>query len=148
MLSELAFDPVLAPLVAAVKEVGLDERLDGVGEDFGLDSRLNISNTLLRLLAHDVEGRIDCVQTHLDGLLDAEVSNSDGIVFALSSCLQVGGLMNLANNLAALLTEVDADREELGDVNVLVPLKFYTVIRLLGRSIAANLVIPIVKISI
>ena len=113
VLPELAFDPLLAACIAPLKQLRLDKRLDGISEGLRSNARLNVSDAFLRLLAHDSEVGIERVEADLNGFLDAQISDSHGVVDTLRRSLQVARFMHFANDLATLFAEVDADRQEL-----------------------------------
>ena len=66
-----------------------------------------------------MNARVESSKAHLDGLLNAQVGDSDGTVLALLLSLKITRLLDLTNDLATLLREVDADRKELSDVDIL-----------------------------
>ena len=66
-----------------------------------------------------MNARVESSEAHLDGLLDAQIGDSDGTVLALLLSLKITRLLDLTNDLATLLREVDADRKELSDVDIL-----------------------------
>ena len=50
-----------------------------------------------------MNARVESSEAHLDGLLDAQVSDSDGTVLALLLSLKITRLLDLTNDLATLL---------------------------------------------
>ena len=69
----------------------------------------------------DAQGRVEGLQADFEGLLDAQVSNSDWVIDALLFSLMFAGFLHFANNLTSLLGQVDANREELCNIDVLIP---------------------------
>ena len=113
-------DPFSTRLLALVKGRGRDAFPDGLGEDRRLNDWLDICNGLFGLLTHDLECGVERVQANFDCLLHFKVGNCHRVLDALSDGLKIVGLVDLADDIAALLAQEDAHRQELSDANVLV----------------------------
>ena len=119
-LAKRVLDPLAASLLALVELGGGDALLDGLGEDRRLDDGIDISNGLFRLLTHDLQGGVKRVEADFNRLLHFQVGNRHWVLDALCDGLQIVGLVDLADDVAALLAQEDAHGQELGNVDVLV----------------------------
>ena len=70
----------------------------------------------------DAQSRVQRLQVDFEGLLHFEVGHGHGVVDTLLFGLVPARLLDLANHFAALFGQVDADGEELGNVDVCVVL--------------------------
>ena len=99
---------------------GRDEVLNIVRDAIWLNSGGHIGDALLGLLALDAKGWVQLLQAHLESLLHTKISLSDRAVFALLLCLELARLLDLADDLAALLGKVDTYGEEFSNADILV----------------------------
>ena len=103
VLAQCISDPLSSLRVLIIELLSGDKVADSVINLSWVHSGLDVCNTGSRLLSLDAKGWIDVVKAHFKGLLHAEISLCDRTVFALLLSLEVTRLLNLANNLSALL---------------------------------------------
>ena len=118
ILAEGRSNPLTTLGVLSVQEGSLDVILNLCSNRSGINGRLHLWNAFFRLFSFDSKGWIQGVQADLEGLLDTEVGDCDWIINTFLLGLMLAWLFHLSNNLATLFWKVDADGEELCDIDV------------------------------
>ena len=119
-LAKRVLDPLAASLLALVERGDGDALPDGLGEDRRLYDRIDISNGLFRFLTHDLQGGVERIEADFNRLLHFQVCDRHRVLDALCDGLQIVGLVDLADDVAALLAQEDAHGQELSNADVLV----------------------------
>ena len=101
-----------------VQGLDFDEFADLVSDQVRVNTWLNTLHALLGLFAFYTQGRIKVLQADFESFLHANISDSHGVIYTFIFSLMLSGLLDLSNDLAALLGQVDADRKEISDLDL------------------------------
>ena len=140
MLAQRAADPFSAPVVLSIQIACRDEALDLSRDRAWVYGTLHILNALLRFFAFDAQSWIQRLQVDFESLLYFEVGHGHGVVDTLLFGLVPSRLLNLANHFTALFGQVDADGEELCNVDVCVVLQAISRVLGIGTKISHRVV--------
>lgn len=110
--------PLTAQGMLLVQLLSRDEILDPLGNYGGVHSWGHIGDGFSRLLSLHSETGVEVLEVYFEGFLYGEIGKSHGIFNTFGLNLEIAGFLNSSNDLATLLGEEDADRQELSNIDV------------------------------